>query len=63
MLSTVGQFEAEHPGSIGAIAFWSGNDNAASAPTKVCGKMDPQKSYLEWLLGAHIVPHDCPRQT
>ena len=61
LLGAVGQFEAANPGHVGAVAFWSGSDNENSAPTKTCGKMDKQKSYAEWLYGAHIVPHGCPR--
>ena len=52
-------FDAAHPGRVGAVAFWSGSDDETSAPTKICGKMDKQMSYYEWLYGAHIVPAGC----
>ena len=41
------------------VAFWSGTDDERSAPTKMCGKMDKQRSYYEWLCGAKIVPRAC----
>ena len=59
LLGAVGMFEAAHPGHVGAVAVWSGSDTESSAPTKMCGKMDKQRSYYEWLYGAKIVPRAC----
>jgi len=61
LLSAVDSFEAEHTGSVGAVAFWSGSDTSSSAPTQVCGKMDKQRTYDDWLQHANIVPGYCPR--
>jgi hypothetical protein len=44
---------------VGAVALWSGSDNGNSAPTSHCGKMDKQRSYEQWLMGAKIVPRAC----
>jgi hypothetical protein len=59
LLGAVAEFETANPGHVGAIALWSGSDDETSAPTKVCGKMDRQMSYYQWLYGAHIVPGGC----